>query len=226
MIWRLLRHPSSLAVKPRRHPLSAPRHIGGPGTKGAGRPLPLFPRTERLASGACRVVLLMSAILVAALVVDGGGRAHAATYETGAYAIISPLSQTKYVTSPARYHDGCEPYTSTYWDSPNFDNISVCHPAASGDWAMDIAADQGAAVYVDVNPQAIDGGCRRRAVPHCRWRRRPVGPQRERQLPDIWDPYLEPQHVELGELRLDSPRPSEQLPVHVWNRDCRSHDRP
>ena len=77
----------------------------------------------------------------------------------GSYKVFSPLNSTKTVTSPPRYHDGCEPYTTHFSDSPNFDNPSVCVGGVSpaGDWAMDISQPYNGAVYIDVEPGSIDG---------------------------------------------------------------------
>jgi hypothetical protein len=88
-------------------------------------------------------------------------------YHTGTYAVWSPGAGSFGVTSPPRYHNGCEPYTSSYFDSPNFDNPAVCGPAATaignsgstqgGHWSMDVAIFAGQPVYVDVDPFAVDG---------------------------------------------------------------------
>lgn len=81
-----------------------------------------------------------------------------AAWEQGTYAVRSPVAPDSTVTSPPRYHNQCSPYTS-YFDSPYFDNASVCHPAGitPGQWDMDIGAPVGANVYIDINPAAIDG---------------------------------------------------------------------
>jgi hypothetical protein len=79
-----------------------------------------------------------------------------AAYETGVYTIVSPVGPSVYVTSPPRYHDGCEPYTSSYYDSSAFD--TSCRSAAGGDWSMDMGdGTVGDNVYLEVQPQAIDG---------------------------------------------------------------------
>lgn len=103
-----------------------------------------------LAMGAIAMALVLATTLVA----DRDNRALAT--EFGTYSLLSPLSSTIWVTSTPRYHDGCEPYTSNYWDTPKFDD-GTCHSAASGDFAMDFGASQDAYVYIDVNPAALDG---------------------------------------------------------------------
>jgi len=84
----------------------------------------------------------------------------AAAYETGAYHIVSPMGGVaRYVTSPPQFHDGCEPYTSSYYDSPKFDDGS-CSPGlspTSGQWALDMQGSDNDFVYIDINPGAIDG---------------------------------------------------------------------
>jgi hypothetical protein len=106
--------------------------------------------------------LALIALVAAIMIGLGQTKNAAAAYETGTYQIRSPLDYTQWVTSPPRYHDGsiCP---STYWDSPDFDNTSVCRAAnvpAGGDtpdWAIDVDADQSDDVYIDVNPLSQEG---------------------------------------------------------------------
>jgi hypothetical protein len=84
-----------------------------------------------------------------------GPRAAAAfTPRDGTYHLFSPLSGTKWITSPPRYHNGCAEVV--YYDSPAFVN-GTCGSAAGGDWSIDIDDVAGAPVYVDLRPGSIYG---------------------------------------------------------------------
>jgi hypothetical protein len=80
-----------------------------------------------------------------------------ASHTAGALRVYAPFGGSWWVTSPSRFHDGCEPYTSSYFDTPKFDG-STCVAGTSGDWAIDFAGGAvGANAYVDVEPGTIDG---------------------------------------------------------------------
>lgn len=104
------------------------------------------------------------ALLVAAVALTGltfGAKDAAASHTVGALRVYAPVAGSNWkVSSPSRFHDGCEPYTTSYYDSPNFDN-GTCGPGVLGwdvDWSIDFAGGGvGANVYIDVQPGTIDG---------------------------------------------------------------------
>jgi len=98
----------------------------------------------------------LTAIAVAVATGLSRDEASAAAYETGAYKVYSPLGTERWVNSPSRFHNGCEPYTTYYTDAPQFDT-GACGPAAGGQWSMDIQAADNHAAFIDVAPGSIDG---------------------------------------------------------------------
>lgn len=81
-----------------------------------------------------------------------------ASHTAGAVRVYAPFGGSIYVTSPSRFHDGCPPYTTDYYDSPKFDDGTCSRgvPPAS-DWAIDFGVSYGANVYIDIEPGTIDG---------------------------------------------------------------------
>jgi hypothetical protein len=81
-----------------------------------------------------------------------------ATHTTRTYVLESPLGVTAWVSSPPRFHNQCA-YTA-YVDDPHFDD-GTCKGASNvnGNWSIDlwISSTSGQLVYLDINPQAIDG---------------------------------------------------------------------
>jgi len=108
-------------------------------------------------------------MVIAALLALGpdrpGGRPRTAyaDHTVGAVRVYSPASGTWWVTSPPRLHNGCDPYTTYYVDSPMFDvdpDVGPCRSAApvKADWAIDIyGMPAGTSAWIDIEPGTIDG---------------------------------------------------------------------
>ncbi len=138
---------------------------------GAMRARSVQPRTIPRQSGAGyrmpRMALFAMIVLAALLGLGsdptGGDPPTAyAGHTTAAVRVYSPVSGTWWVSSPPRLHNGCEPYTSDYVDSPWFDVVYPDGPCRSAvpvtaDWAIDLnGGAAGDVVFIDIEPGTID----------------------------------------------------------------------
>lgn len=84
-----------------------------------------------------------------------------AVYETGTYLIRSPVDEPRFVTTSGRYHNGpncpVELFDSPRFDSSDCTNAAIPVGGHPPDWAIDVHANAGDFVYVDVYPLAEGG---------------------------------------------------------------------
>lgn len=128
-------------------------------------------RSPEQSSRTLRVVALLALSVVGLVGIVGLHLDQArASHESGTFALYSPLGGADdYVSSPSRYHndnpDDSGTCPTAKWDHPDFDGptgqpcrSAVTPDGTAGDWSIDIDAAEDDTVYIEINPQAIDGG--------------------------------------------------------------------
>jgi hypothetical protein len=112
--------------------------------------------TEHPLCRRCRMKKVLAAILFLVLAITASPGTANAVDDDGTFVLISPRSSTAYVTSPGRFHNGCT--AEEDYDSPDFDN-GTCSAAggSDGDFSLDIAGSADSAIWIDIDPESIDG---------------------------------------------------------------------